>query len=281
MQPLPLVMTYHSIILSCPFTDNYAVPYYEYSQPDAPSTSTECITIIGGFSRTCRDFRQIQHKWRAQGYAVLIIDNRGAGQSHAEQSFDFSTFTTDILSVWQCCQITHSHLIGFSMGGLISQFVATEHPHQVQSLTLVSTFSGMVNSTLAPPNHEQALWYAPEQYVAKIFAQRYPYFLQALARDITKKSNDPHTHRQAAYQRQAFESAPLPVSHHLISSPTLIIHGAEDAVIETQAAHELHAAIAGSTLKIYPECGHLPLVETGEQLFEDISKFIQNASSAA
>lgn len=261
--------------LHAPYTDESGGIYYEACppQPDA-----EWITIIGGFSRTSRDFNQLQKRWHAQGYGVVVMDSRGAGQSPVSQPFPFNTFIDDVLRVWNACAITRSHLLGFSMGGVISQFVAINHPKQVTSLSLVSTFARWPDHHAAAKPPQQVLWYPATQYVATKFAQHYPHFLKALAEDIRRKRQDPHAVEQATYQRSAFANVPLPIPHQRIHQPTLIIHGAEDAIVHPDMAQHLHDAIKDSTLKIYAECGHLPLVEKGGQLFQDITAFIESSS---
>lgn len=260
--------------LDAPYTDESGGVYYEASVPQAQQPRPEWITIIGGFSRTSRDFNQLQKQWHAQGYGVVVMDNRGAGQSIASQPFPFSTFIDDVRRVWNSCGITRSHLLGFSMGGVISQFVAMDHPTQVTSLTLVSTFARWPDHHGAADHPEPELWHPATQYVAATFARQYPHFLKALAGDIRRKTKDPHAVAQATYQRAAFANVPLPIPHERIHQPTLIIHGAEDAIVHPDMAQQLHDAIKNSDLKIYAECGHLPLVEKGTQLFKDITEFI-------
>src|SRR5579875_1162402 len=66
---------------------------------------------------------------------------------------------------------------------------------------------------------------------------------------------------------------------HRITVPTFILWGESDRVIPPQYAEALHAAIAGSTVKILPECGHVPAVERPDEFVGAISGFIEKVAS--
>jgi pimeloyl-ACP methyl ester carboxylesterase len=46
-----------------------------------------------------------------------------------------------------------------------------------------------------------------------------------------------------------------------IKVPTMIIVGAEDALTPVKVHEEMHAGIAGSALRVIPDCGHLSTLE--------------------
>lgn len=238
-------------------------------------TPHKTITLVPGFSRTIKDFCTLQNKWLAQGYAVCAIENLGAGGAHREQPFEFQDFIDHILNIWQQTQISQCHLVGFSMGGVISQMCAIQYPQKVRSLTLVSTFSGVHTSPRPTGNNNTNLWHHPEHYLSKRYAKKYPHFLSALTKDLNRKKTDPQIVQQSSYQKQAFISVPTPVPHNRIMAPTLIIHGDEDAIISSSSAQEIADGIPNSTVKIYQGCGHLPLVESPDKLMDDMTAFIR------
>lgn len=254
-------------------TDDLGQLAYNYlpPHPAARDPSTCIITLVGGFSRTHRDFVLWQKKWHKLGYGVLIYDSRGSGNSHASGTFPFTQHLTDLLTLWSHLGIHRSHLMGFSMGGLITQHMAINHGTRLASITLISSFSCAtmvrsleVGSTMYP-------WHPPHKYLSPGFAAKYPAMVQAFAKQIDNKS---HQMDQIMHQHEALISAPAAKDHHKISVPTLVIHGARDAIVPVKYAHQIAAAIKGSTVKIYHDCGHLPLMEAGSQLWRDINEEI-------
>jgi pimeloyl-ACP methyl ester carboxylesterase len=49
-----------------------------------------------------------------------------------------------------------------------------------------------------------------------------------------------------------------------IAVPTMIVVGEDDRVTPVSHAREMHAAIAGSTFHLVPECGHMSALERPE-----------------
>jgi 2-hydroxy-6-oxonona-2,4-dienedioate hydrolase len=59
-----------------------------------------------------------------------------------------------------------------------------------------------------------------------------------------------------------------------ISSPTLIVWGAENPFGDVPEAQRMHEAIPGSRLEIFPECGHWPQHEHAGRFNELALKFL-------
>jgi len=61
---------------------------------------------------------------------------------------------------------------------------------------------------------------------------------------------------------------------HRIQVPTLIVWGADDALIPSGYAEEFHRRIPGSRVAIVPDCGHIPQVEKGVETLRLVSAFL-------
>ena len=64
---------------------------------------------------------------------------------------------------------------------------------------------------------------------------------------------------------------------HRIAAPTLIVWGAEDALIPSAYAAEFGARIAGSRVEILPACGHIPQLERGAETLDLVRGFLAGA----
>lgn len=59
-----------------------------------------------------------------------------------------------------------------------------------------------------------------------------------------------------------------------IQTPTLILQGAKDSVVNPQGAPKFQRAISGSELIVYPEVGHLPQEEIADKSVADLRDFL-------
>src|SRR5215813_8816576 len=75
-------------------------------------------------------------------YRVLRYDTRGHGGTDAPPGpYALEQLTDDAGALLQALGITRTHFIGLSMGGMIGQLLALQHPELLQSLTLCDTMS--------------------------------------------------------------------------------------------------------------------------------------------
>ena len=87
-----------------------------------------------------------KNAWNLQRIAMatrfrnISFDNRGAGRSDKPtEPFTLEQMADDAIAVLDAAGIETAHIVGASMGGVISQIVAVKFPQRVRSLTLVCT----------------------------------------------------------------------------------------------------------------------------------------------
>lgn len=69
------------------------------------------------------------------GYQVIRFDNRSSGLSTwPENDFSLKDMSGDALAVLDALGIEKAHILGMSMGGMIGQIMAIEHPERVRTL---------------------------------------------------------------------------------------------------------------------------------------------------
>jgi len=85
----------------------------------------------------------------AEGFRVVRIDNRDVGLStkfggprDLDGGYQISDFGDDIVRVLDAEGIARAHLVGHSMGGMVAQVVAIDHPERVASLGLLASIPG-------------------------------------------------------------------------------------------------------------------------------------------
>src|SRR6266540_653954 len=82
--------------------------------------------------------RPLQRRFR-----LVLIDNRGSGRSDPPpDSFTIAAMAQDVVAVLDAAHIRTAHVIGASLGGMVAQEVAEQHPDRVDRLVLACTTPG-------------------------------------------------------------------------------------------------------------------------------------------
>src|SRR4051794_24441508 len=82
----------------------------------------------------------------AARHKTVIFDNRDVGQSSmASEQYELRDMAQDTLALADALELDSFHLLGYSMGGAISQEVALAAPERIRTLTLAVTYAGTGN----------------------------------------------------------------------------------------------------------------------------------------
>lgn len=202
-----------------------------------------------------------------RGFRVIRFDNRDVGlSSRVEEPYDLDDMAADAVGLLDQLGIGAAHVTGLSMGGMIAQLVAINHPEKV--LSLVSIMSHLGGDDAVPYDESIAeLWLATppagrEAYIEhSLQAQRINWagdFDDAVARRRTETAYDRSFDLDAvARQRKAIQAAPSRrAALGLVRVPTLIIHGDADPLVPVENGVRTARAIPGSELLVIPGMGH-------------------------
>lgn len=75
-------------------------------------------------------------------FKVIVFDNRGIGKSTGSIApYSIRMMADDAAELLKYLNIEKSHIVGTSMGGMISQEIAINYPNMVDKLVLCSTFA--------------------------------------------------------------------------------------------------------------------------------------------
>ena len=221
------------------------------------------------------------------GRFVIRYDNRDTGKTTPQcppgkPNYTLDDLANDAVSVLDAYQIDQAHIVGISMGGMITQLVGLNHPNRALTLTpIMSTpqagvvtdaFAGKEVAELSPPHprvlelvtdRDQIDWSDRDTVIkmqvesfATIKGSRYPEdpaVAEFIARDFDRALNYASSvnHTPAMAQSNAWHHR-----LHEISVPTLVIHGDEDPILPYDHGQALHAAISNSTLLTMEGVGH-------------------------
>ncbi len=232
----------------------------------------EPLLLINGLGSQCINYRD---DWCARfvraGFFVIRFDNRGLGLSGPPtpdpDGYTLGDMAADGVAVLDDLGISQTHVMGVSLGGMVAQTLAIEHPDRVRSLT------SMMSST-GDPDVGRSSEAALAQLLAPAAAGREA----AIERHLTGLRiwgspglvDEP---RQATYAGEGYDRAfrPEGVAAQLgavvgaesrtealgrVTVPTLVIHGSADTLIDPSGGRRTAEAVPGARYVEIEGMGH-------------------------
>lgn len=227
--------------------------------------------------------------WRPQLEALLgsmrliVPDLRGHGDSEApEAPYTIAMHADDCIDLLDGLEIDQPVIVvGISMGGYIALELQRAFPERVAGLVLVSTRAG-ADSDEAKTKRNEAIALAETSGVSAVVASMLPKMMAPASqkKDAVVKGLEQvmlKTSLQGVVGdlhalRDRIDSTPF-LQH--IDVPTLVIHGADDALIPVSEGQALAAGITDAQLNVMADCGHLPNVEQPQAFNRAINAFVQ------
>jgi pimeloyl-ACP methyl ester carboxylesterase len=228
----------------------------------------------------------------AKGFRVVRFDNRDIGKSthladlpapdpralmaeviagkSPDVPYTLDDMADDAVGLMDALGVERAHIAGASMGGMIGQLVAINHPARAKSLISIMSTTG--RRDLPPGDNETlSVLFRPPRSAsrddlidASILVQKalsspgFP-ISEAEMRAIAARRTDRAPFDQAGLARQSaalIAAPPRNVLLRQVRCPTLVMHGADDPVIPAAAATDTAESIPGAELIIVPGMGH-------------------------
>lgn len=220
----------------------------------------------------------------ATRFTVLRYDHPGHGRSAPLPGpFSIAGLAQAAASVIAGACSEPVHVVGTSLGGLVVQQLAADHPELVRSIVLAHTCSRYDDTArgLWRARIETALnlgmgaaadgmvrrWFSPEFRKSEAGAAR------VAAMRAVFEATDPRRYAAAC---QAVSAVDFGSTNPRIACPALVIAGSRDESIPLQAAQALHNTISGAELAIL-DAAHMSPVEDPQGFADLVSEFIRRS----
>jgi len=221
-----------------------------------------------------------------RGFRVVRFDNRDIGRStklrdagvpgkldmlvgrSGNAPYLLRDMAADTVGLMDHLGIESAHLVGASMGGMIAQTTAIEHPERVRSLVSIMSTTG--NRRVGhpsyrtfglllgkPPREREAAIERVIKTFKTIGSPGYP-FEEERVREIAGRSFD-RGHSEAGIARQLLAitaSGDRTPGLRKLDVPTAVIHGKSDVLVNPSGGRATAKAIPGARLKMIDGMGH-------------------------
>ncbi len=183
-----------------------------------------------------------------------------------------------------------THVLGTSLGGFVAQELALSRPDLVDRLVLVCTsYGGRGPQAMSPGaladmmglgtfSAEAAARKALAAATGEVYRAEKPEEFEQIVR--WRLADSPSA---VSYYEQAKAGARFDLSGDVghITSPTLVIHGAEDRYVPPANARALAEAIPGAKLRLLEDAGHLVFVERFADVNREVVRFFKSSEAQA
>lgn len=215
-------------------------------------------------------------------YRVLRYDVRGHGQTALSPApFSIADLSNDLAALLDALGASATHLVGVSMGGMIAQSFALDHPRRTLSLTLADTTRGY-DSTGAAQLRERAAavrrdGVAPlvdatlARWFTDKFRRAHPEVIEVIA-DVLHNTHS-QGYAQACEAIAAFDSR---ARIGAIECPALVVAGEYDTGTPIAENRSIAEAIPGARFAAL-EAAHLAPVEQGARFAALLESFLKEA----
>ncbi|HVG03063.1 MAG TPA: alpha/beta hydrolase [Nitrospira sp.] len=203
----------------------------------------------------------------------IAVDLRGYGDSDKPATgFTIDQFSKDLVKLADALHIDKAVWVGVSMGGMILQRLALDHPERVRALVLVSTTDGAMILDDDIPTIG-----APRDYkdVSKNM------IVESFPQDTPSKTYQPLLDRIGTWNATVIREALTSMSRFNVHgqltrlhTPTLVMVGAKDGVATPTIAKGIQAQIPGAQLVEF-DTGHFMMAEDPEKFRAVLGDFLK------
>jgi pimeloyl-ACP methyl ester carboxylesterase len=234
------------------------------------------------------------------GFDVVRLDWRDVGRStwrrFKDHPYHAQTLVDDAAAVLDAFGIAQTHVVGFSMGGMMTQLLALRHPRRVRSLTLMaSAFASSQGNGIAtsgergqallevlalprPETNEAQVQRLVEQW-RHLCGRAWPFVeaeWAARARGWVARGQNwscPHFRLWADVIAEDRVEA-----FRRVATPALVIHGSDEAMWPVAHGEAIAAAFPASSLVVLRGRGHD--IHFDAEIAGTVSAFLEDVSAA-
>lgn len=245
--------------------------------------SGEPLVFIHGFAADHLVFMNMLGEYQ-NNYEVILIDNRGSGQSDCPDSpYSIEMMAGDVAALCRKLNLGPCHFVGHSMGGMILQQIAHDYPDQVRSALLCNTDLAIdIRYALAAKARLEyiAKGCSPQSLVEGglgwTFSSHYLSQEGMVKKLVQMRLANPFPITPIGYKHQlhallAFDSSAW---IHKIKSRCLVVDCDQDIIMPPPRGEKIAAQIPNAQYHCIAGSGHVPFFEQPETFHAILKGFL-------
>jgi pimeloyl-ACP methyl ester carboxylesterase len=204
----------------------------------------------------------------AAQHRVIVFDNRGIGASEGVTPDTIAAMARDAIAFTRALGLQQVDLLGFSLGGMVSQAIAELEPQLVRKMILAGTgpaggvgIDKVTQVTIVDMLKGYLTFKDPKQYLFFTTTangrREAGKFIKRL-KERTKDRDKPISVSAFRTQLRAIYAwgVQQPSDLSTIRQPAFVANGDHDRMVPTSNTFDLAKRLPNSQIKIYPDAGH-------------------------
>ena len=274
-----------------------------YYEENGPADGPVILLVMGLGAQMIAWPDEFIHGLVSKGYRVIHYDNRDVGMSQRMEGakaphlvwtmfkariglpvrvpYTLGDMAADGIGLLDALGIDKAHVVGASMGGMIVQLMAANHPERTLSMTSIMSSSGKAGLPGARPDIQRQFMVKRPPDASREEAVA---FGAALVSAFSFPDPARPENAHAEMTAKAFDRGYYPVGTRrqllaiiadgsrverlkAIKVPTLVVHGGADPLVPKEGSEDIARHIPGARLEIIDEMAHdLPPSQVGRIL---------------
>lgn len=217
---------------------------------------------------------------------VIAFDNRGVGASEGKTPISVEAMATDAVSFIRALGLDQVDLLGFSLGGFISQVIAETEPGLVRKIIIAGSgpaggegIANVTKLTYLDALRALATLRDPKEL---LFFTRTPHG-KSEAKAFLNRLKERTVDRDRAVSVRTFRSqlraihawgCATPVDLSRIPHPVLVANGEDDRMVPTSNSYDLTNRLPNASLRIYSDAGHGGIFQAHKRFVPEALEFL-------
>jgi pimeloyl-ACP methyl ester carboxylesterase len=223
----------------------------------------------------------------AADHEVILFDNAGVGASGGETPYTVAQMTPQCVAFCRALGLKAIHVIGFSLGGMIAQQLALNHPDLVQRLILLGTAprggEGLTFTELSAEEQADPVafllgaFFTPSD-ASQAAGCKYMKRLESRTqdRDLPVSRNSVVAQLAAIREWGTIPASGRYATLQKITHPTLVVHGSKDVVVGPLNALILAEQLPNAQLIVYPDSSHGAQYQHARTFLQHVKLFLND-----
>lgn len=265
---------------SVALSSGITLDYIEHGDRSGPA-----LVLLHGYTDSWRSYGPLLSAL-PEDLRTIALSLRGHGDSDKPRSrYDVAALAEDVVDLMDSLEVKDAVMAGHSMGSLVAQRFAIDHPTRTRGLILLGAFKSVKGNPGAT-----ALW---DDAVATLQDPVAPGFVRDFQQSTLARPVPPdffemvvmESLKVPAYVWQSALRSLLDTDFGAetpkITAPTLILWGDKDVFCSREEQDALKSAIAGAELITVPGAGHALHWEEPLAIAGEITTFVKHCASAS
>jgi pimeloyl-ACP methyl ester carboxylesterase len=249
--------------------------------------SGDPVLMIPGLGATCNVWDCVTPEL-SKSFSLILPDNRDVGLSLSRRPpLTPLDFCADLIELMDYLQLDRAHVIGMSLGGIVAQRLAMDHPSRIDRLVLISCADrfGPYLREVAKLLGQALRHFPPDLFRRTVeLLGSSPQYLDSHIEQVEKQlklaGTLPIPRAAVARQLRCLDCDDVAMGgRYKIDVPTMVIAGDQDMLIPACYARKMAAKIPSSEFVLVPECGHNPLLERPEIAVPRLIEFLSRPTT--